>query len=120
MTAQDPAGAHADDATLTPPPPERLGAREALRRLRDGIAPGRAVELYGAHGSLGPAVAASLAAARPAGAAPTVYLVADEDAAEARVGDLGFFLPQPAQSDDPLAAPAVLQLPAPDASPYAE
>src|SRR6185369_8522530 len=100
--------------------PERLGAREALRRLRARLGPGRAVELYGASGSLGPAVAARLAAAQPAGAAPTVYLVADEDAAEARVGDLGFFLPHPAESDDPLAPPAVLQLPAPDASPYAE
>src|SRR4051794_35750753 len=100
--------------------PERLGAREALRRLGQRLAPGRAVELCGANGSLGPAVAARLAAARPPGAAPTVYLVADEDAAEARVGDLGFFLPHPPESDDPLAPPAVLHLPAPDASPYAE
>src|SRR4051812_14790380 len=100
--------------------PERLGARQALAALERQLAPGRAVELYGAHGSLGPAVAARLAAARPAGAAPTVYVVADEDAAEARVGDLGFFLPHPAESDDPLAPPGVLQLPAPDASPYAE
>src|SRR6185369_16292567 len=96
--------------------PERLGAREALRRLRQRLGPGRAVELYGASGSLGPAVAARLAAAQPAGAPPTVYLVADE----ARVGDLGFFLPHPPEADEPLVPPPVLQLPAPDASPYAE
>src|SRR5436190_22405393 len=117
MTAEEPM----DLALLTAP--ERLGVREALRLIGRRLGqPGasRVVELYGAHGSLGPAVAARLAAERPAGAAPTVYVVADEDAAEARVGDLGFFLPHPAEPDDPLAPPAVLQLPAPDASPYAE
>ncbi len=44
----------------------------------------------------------------------------DEETAEARAHDLGFFLPAPPASDDPLAPPPVLELPAPDSSPYAE
>ena len=82
------------------------------------------VEVYGAVGSLGPALAAHLAAASPRGATPNdvtvVYLVTDDDTAEARAGDLAFFLPAPAASEDPLAAPSVLHLPAPDSSPYAD
>ncbi len=49
-----------------------------------------------------------------------LYVVPDEETAEARAHDLGFFLPSPPPSDDPLAPPAVLELPAPDSSPYAE
>jgi transcription-repair coupling factor (superfamily II helicase) len=116
--APDAAGA-VDLATLAAP--ERLAAADVFRQLDRYLGGGaRAVELYGAHGSLGPAVAAKLAG-QPGVAAPLVYLVADEEAAEARVGDLGFFLPAGRESaDDPLAPPGVLQLPAPDASPYAE
>jgi transcription-repair coupling factor (superfamily II helicase) len=100
-------------------PPEWRGARQALREIEAALGGGaRAVELYGAAGSLGAAIAARLAARPDAG--PVLYVCADEDAAEARAGDLSFFLPAPPASDDPLAPPAALQLPAPDASPYAE
>jgi len=49
-----------------------------------------------------------------------VYVVPDEDAAEDRVRDLEFFLPATRPSDDPLAIPTVLWLPAPELSPYTE
>jgi transcription-repair coupling factor (superfamily II helicase) len=92
------------------------------------------VELYGAAGALGAAVAAHLARggrddhARPRSSSsrsrsrprPLVYLVADEDTAEARVGDVAFFLPPEQAGEDPLEPPAVLLYPAPDGSPYAE
>jgi transcription-repair coupling factor (superfamily II helicase) len=95
--------------------PDRRGATRALREIEDHLGSARVVELYGAAGSLGAALAARLAAGRP-----VIYVCADEDAAEARLDDLSFFLPPPAASDDPLAPPAALQLPAPDPSPYAE
>src|SRR5882724_12063556 len=99
--------------------PERRGGGQALRELEAHLGAGaRAVEVYGAGGSLGAALAARLAAR--GGVGPVVYVCADEDAAEARLDDLTFFLPPPAASDDPLAPPAALQLPAPDPSPYAE
>jgi transcription-repair coupling factor (superfamily II helicase) len=99
--------------------PERRGATQALREIEDHLAGGaRVVEVYGAAGSLGAALAARLVAR--AGAGPILYVVADEDDAEARLDDLTFFLPPPPASDDPLAPPAALQLPAPDPSPYAE
>jgi transcription-repair coupling factor (superfamily II helicase) len=98
--------------------PERRGAAQALREIEAALGAGaRAVELHGAAGSLPAALAARLASAA---AAPVVYVCADEDDAEARADDLGFFLPAPGASDDPLAPPAALQLPAPDPSPYAE
>jgi transcription-repair coupling factor (superfamily II helicase) len=105
--------------------PSRLGAVDLLRQLERRMGEARAVELYGAQGSLGPAIAAHLASRGSqsqlrAPARPLVYLVADEDTAEARVGDLGFFLPAPPAGDDPIAPPSVAHLPAPDASPYAE
>ncbi|HVU50709.1 MAG TPA: transcription-repair coupling factor, partial [Polyangia bacterium] len=97
----------------------RRGAAQALREIEAELARGaRVVELHGATGSLGAALAARLAA-RP-GAGPVVWVSADEDAAESRLDDLSFFLPPPPASEDPLAPPAALQLPAPDASPYAE
>jgi transcription-repair coupling factor (superfamily II helicase) len=99
--------------------PERRTAAEALRELEARLAGARAVELYGAAGSLGAALTARLAAGR-AGKGPVLYVCADEETAEARVGDLGFFLPPAPASDDPLAPPPVLQLPAPETSPYAE
>ena len=106
-------------ATLdVPTAPERRGAARALREIQDHLAQARVVELYGAEGSLGAALAAGLAPTRAAG--PVIYICADEDVAEARLDDLTFFLPPPEASDDPLAPPAALQLPAPDASPYAE
>src|SRR4051812_19526389 len=108
-----------DLATLVAP--ERRTATEALRQLEEHLRSARAVELYGAAGSLGAALAARLAATRAAGAAPPlVYVCADEETAEARLGDLTFFLPGAAASDEPLAPPPALQLPVPQASPYAE
>ncbi len=97
--------------------PERRGAAQALREIQAHFVGGaRVVELYGAAGSLGAALAARLAA----GGGPVLFVCADEDTAEARLDDLSFFLPPPHASDDPLAPPAALQLPAPDPSPYAE
>jgi transcription-repair coupling factor (superfamily II helicase) len=100
-------------------PPERRGAAQAVRELEERLAAGaRAVELYGAAGSLGAALAARLATNATTG--PLVYVCADEDAAEARLHDLSFFLPHAAAAEDPLAPPPALQLPAPEPSPYAE
>src|SRR5580692_1038164 len=95
--------------------PARRGFAQALREIRTLFAGARAVELYGASGALGAALAANLA-----GRETLLYVVPDEETAEARAHDLGFFLPAPPSSDDPLAPPAVLELPAPDSSPYAE
>jgi transcription-repair coupling factor (superfamily II helicase) len=98
--------------------PERRGAAQALRELEAHLGGGaRVVELYGAAGSLPAALAARLAARD---GAPVVYVCADEDAAETRTHDLSFFLPPAPASEDPLAPPPALQLPAPDPSPYAE
>src|SRR4051812_35855301 len=95
--------------------PARRGFAQALREIRRCLGGARAVELYGASGSLGAALAANLIDH------PTLlYVVPDEETAEARAHDLGFFLPALPASDDPLAPPAVLELPAPDSSPYAE
>jgi transcription-repair coupling factor (superfamily II helicase) len=106
----------ADLGRLTPP--ARRGFAQALREIRTLLEGRRAVELYGAAGSLGAALAAGLA-----GGSTLLYVVPDEETAEARVHDLGFFLSTSsaaAASDDPLAPPAVLELPPPDLSPYAE
>ncbi|HEY4395276.1 MAG TPA: transcription-repair coupling factor, partial [Polyangia bacterium] len=99
-------------------PPARRGFAQALREIRTLLAGIPAVELYGAAGSLGAALAAELA-----GPSTLLYVVPDEETAEARVHDLGFFLSTAspaAPSDDPLAPPTVLELPTPDSSPYAE
>ena len=98
--------------------PERRGFAQAVHEIRDALAGARAVELYGASGSLGAAAAAALARAGEAG--PLLYVVPDEETAEARAADLAFFLPAPGASDDPLAPPPVLELPAPESTPYAE
>src|SRR4051812_4485992 len=106
-----------DVAGLTPP--ERRTAAQALREITRHLGGARAVEVYGAAGSLGAALAARLA--QEAGApGPILYVCADEATAEARAADLSFFLPHAAAADDPLAPPPALLLPAPEASPYAE
>jgi len=97
--------------------PERRGFAQALHEIRRHLSGARTVELYGAAGSLGAAIAAQLGSD---GGDPLLYVVADEETAEARAHDLGFFLPHPPASDDPLVPPSVLELPAPDSSPYAE
>jgi transcription-repair coupling factor (superfamily II helicase) len=99
--------------------PARRGFAQALREIRGYLGGARAVELYGASGSLGAALAANLVD-RDGGSATLLYVVPDEETAEARAHDLGFFLPAAHASDDPLAPPTVLELPAPDSSPYAE
>jgi transcription-repair coupling factor (superfamily II helicase) len=105
-----------DVATLVAP--ERRRIADVLEAVKSGLAGAdRVVELYGAAGALGPAIAAELARRGPG---PLLYLVPDEDAVESRVADLGFFLPAAAGADDPLAPPAALELPAPESSPYAE
>jgi len=95
--------------------PERHGFTAAAREIR-ALLGGRArvVELYGASGALGPAIAAATAETT------LLYVVPDEETAETRASDLEFFLPAPHAGDDPLAPPSVLQLPAPDSSPYAD
>ncbi len=95
--------------------PERRGFAQALHEIRELLGGARAVEVYGAAGSLGAAVAAALW-----DGGTLLYVVADEETAEARAQDVRFFLPAPPASDDPLAPPSVLDLPAPDSSPYAE
>ena len=96
--------------------PERRRVSDVLEAVARGLSGGQTVEIYGAAGALGPALAAALAE-RSAG--PLLYLVPDEEAVESRLADLGFFLPA-AAGDDPLAPPAALELPAPESSPYAE
>jgi transcription-repair coupling factor (superfamily II helicase) len=97
--------------------PARLGLRETLRALQ---APGRPplARVVGADGALGAALAGQLAARERS--ASIVYLVADDRLAEARLGDIGFFLPPRGSSDDPLTPPRVELFPAFDSSPYAE
>jgi transcription-repair coupling factor (superfamily II helicase) len=98
--------------------PERRRIADLLEAVASGLAaPERVVQLYGATGALGPAIAAELA--RQSGG-PVLYLVADDEAVESRLADLGFFLPHVGGPDDPLAPPAALELPAPESSPYAE
>jgi transcription-repair coupling factor (superfamily II helicase) len=106
-----------DPSALTAP--ARRGFAQALREIRALFGSARVVELYGASGALGAALAANLVG-QGTDQKTLLYVVPDEETAEARAHDLGFFLPPPPPSDDPLAPPAVLELPAPDSSPYAE
>jgi transcription-repair coupling factor (superfamily II helicase) len=101
------------------PPPARRGFARALDDVRALLGDHPAIELYGTSGALGAAFAAALAAGQRAPQRPLLYVVADEDTAEARVSDLSFFLPA-AAVEQPLAPPAALELPSPDASPYAD
>ena len=57
---------------------------------------------------------------KPRAGRSLVYLVADEDDAEARLADLAFFLPERRAGDDPTLAAAVEHFPAEGSSPYAE
>ena len=95
--------------------PRRHGFAEAAEAIRSLLAgPSRAVELYGASGALGAAIACR------SSDAPLLYVVPDEETAETRASDLEFFLPAPHAGDDPLVPPPVLELAAPDSSPYAD
>src|SRR5262249_9266254 len=95
--------------------PPRYGFADAVAAIRALLADrARAVELYGASGSLGAAIAAATSDAT------LLYVVPDEETAETRASDLEFFLPAAHAGDDPLAPPPVLELAAPDSSPYAD
>jgi transcription-repair coupling factor (superfamily II helicase) len=98
--------------------PQRHGFAAAVAEIRSLLG-GRApvVELYGASGALGPAIAAATSDTT------LLYIVPDEETAETRVSDLEFFLSTahaPHAEDDPLAPPPVLELPAPESSPYSD
>jgi transcription-repair coupling factor (superfamily II helicase) len=77
----------------------------------------RRFEVYGATASLGAALAAHLAGHAKG---PVVYVVSDDDEVDARKAACEFFLGGRHEHDDPLAPPSVLDLPAPESSPYAE
>ena len=94
----------------------RLRDIEAL--LENAVA-GTAVEVYGAAGAMGPAIAAHLTR-QGADHSPLLYLVAGEDLVESRCADLSFFLAPRKSAEDPLAPLPVLDLPAPEVSPHAE
>jgi transcription-repair coupling factor (superfamily II helicase) len=77
----------------------------------------RCVEIHGAIAPLGAAVAAHLARSQPG---PVLYVVPDEAEVDAYKAAFEFFLGGKRSDDDPLAPPLVLDLPAPESSPYAE
>ncbi|HEX7499458.1 MAG TPA: transcription-repair coupling factor [Polyangia bacterium] len=77
----------------------------------------RVLEIHGAIPPLGAAVAAHIACTQPGA---VLYVVPDEAEVEARRCALEFFLGDKHSDDDPLAPPLVLELPAPESSPYAE
>ena len=79
--------------------------------------PRRRVEIYGATPVLGAAITAHLCTDR---SGPIIHVVADADQIDARRSALEFFLGESARSDDPLAPPPVMALPAAEVSPYAE
>jgi transcription-repair coupling factor (superfamily II helicase) len=77
----------------------------------------RCLEIHGAIPPLGTALAAHLARLQQI---PILYIVPDDDQVDARKAALTFFLGGTHGEDDPLAPPRVLELPAPESSPYAE
>ena len=96
----------------------RLVLRDIEARLENAGA-GTAVEVYGAAGTLGPAIAAHLAR-NVKDRGPLLYLVAGEDLVETRCADLSFFLAPRKSTEDPLAPSPALEMPAPEVSPHAE
>ena len=90
-----------------------------IEALLENAGAGTAVEVYGAVGALGPAIAAHLTH-NGIGHAPLLYLVAGEDLVETRCADLSFFLAPRKSAEDPLSPPPVMDLPAPEVSPHAE
>ena len=105
----------ADTVASSAEEPPRHGFAAAVAAMRSLLAgPARSVELYGASGALGAAIASATADTT------LLYVVPDEETAETRASDLEFFLPAAHAGDDPLVPPSVLELPAPDSSPYAD
>ncbi|HJX54278.1 MAG TPA: hypothetical protein VJ801_16040, partial [Polyangia bacterium] len=96
----------------------RLVLRD-IEALLENAGAGPAVELYGATGALGPAIAAFLAQ-NGKGDGPLLYLVAGDELVETRCADLSFFLAPRKSTEDPLTPSPVLDLPAPEVSPHAE
>ena len=90
-----------------------------IEALLENAGAGTVVEVYGAAGALGPAIAAHLTH-NGIGHAPLLYLVAGEDLVETRCADLSFFLAPRKSAEDPLSPPPVMDLPAPEVSPHAE
>ena len=75
------------------------------------------LEIHGAIPPLGAALVAHVARSNPA---PVLYVVPNEDEVDSRKAACEFFLGGKHPEDDPLAPPPVLELPAPESSPYAE
>jgi transcription-repair coupling factor (superfamily II helicase) len=75
------------------------------------------MQVYGAFFPVGTALTAGQA---EAGARLVIYVVPDDESVASRRDAIAFFLSGHKDSDDPLAAPAVLELPAHETSPYAE
>ena len=96
----------------------RLVLRD-IEALLENAGAGTAVEVYGAAGALGPAIAAHLAR-QDKHHGPLLYVVAGENRVETRCADLSFFLAPRGSAEDPLAPLPVLDLPAPEVSPHAE
>jgi len=105
----------ADTVASSAEEPPRHGFTAAVAAMRSLLAgPARSVELYGASGALGAAIASATADTT------LLYVVPDEETAETRASDLEFFLPAAHAADDPLLPQTVLELPAPESSPYAD
>jgi transcription-repair coupling factor (superfamily II helicase) len=96
----------------------RLVLRD-IEALLENAGAGTAVEVYGAAGAVGPAIAAHLAR-QGKNHGPLLYVVAGEDLVETRCADLSFFLAPRKSVEDPLAPAPILDLPAPEVSPHAE
>ena len=105
--------------------PELLSTLERVFVATGSRGP-RSLEVYGAVPPLGCALAAHVVRAsghgdNHAGLADLVlYVVTDADQIESRKSAIEFFLGKQPHNDDPLAPPAVMELPAPEGSPYAE
>jgi transcription-repair coupling factor (superfamily II helicase) len=95
---------------------ELLSALERELGGKTNLGP-RCLEIHGAMPPLGAALAAHIARTQPV---PVLYVVPDEDQVDSRKAAFEFFLDGKHGDDDPLAPPLVLELPAPESSPYAE
>jgi transcription-repair coupling factor (superfamily II helicase) len=99
---------------------ELVSLQELLARLgRDCADPAAAsrFSVFGATPSVGAALTAHLAAFRTA---PILHVLPDDEQCEARQAAIEFFLGLANKTDPPLSPPAVMVLPAPEISPYAE
>ena len=88
-----------------------------LARERGGGCAPRPAQVFGATPPLAAAITAHLEQGR---SGHILHVVPDQDQVEPRRAALEFFLGNHPPSDDPLAPPAVMALPAAEISPYAE